>query len=836
MKRLTIPILLLLFIVSLYLPHAHGQHYSRWDLPEGAKLRIGKGSINNIMYSPDGNQLIVQCFKGIWIYDLQTGVELDYITDQDAEVYAVSSDANMYVSLTTNGQLHIRSLVDGTIRSTLQPQTQDIRRVAISPDGSTFAATIRSEIHLWNIDTGEQIGILTGHTSTVNSLVFSPDGNTLVSGSWHDTVRVWDVASATQKRNLSQHQDSIRTVLYSPDGSKIASLSANSNVVHLWDTDTERYYQIKPTKGVSKIAFSPDGRTIAIGHGGGGLYLWDLQTQETIVEFTGHTGNNIRSIVFSPDGKSLASGGSEELFIWNTETGAVKRSITGHTDSVIGLTFSSDGKTLITGGWGQFNIWDATNAKHKDLFFTVEWGVCEALALSNDGNTLAVKNSQYVLLWDLPRRMHIATLSGYGGEKLTSSYLNASLVYSADGKYLIGTNEFYSAIHVWYMGRTHVKAFIGHTAGVTSMALSNHDRFLVSGSNDNTVRLWDFATGSNLETYTGHTDRVFTVALNDDKSIIASGGRDNTIKLWDITTGESRTIPAAHNEEVRKIAFSPDGKTLVSCGGWEDATVKIWDVASAQLIRTLTGHAYAVLNLTFSPDENTLATGSYDGTVLLWDYNSIIDTDGEILQTAEDVNRDGVVDLQDLIYVASQFGQPADENPADVNDDGTINITDLILVAAALQDVNAAPVKYTQAIQAITTSDVQQWLTQVHQVNTHPATVQKGIVILEQLLSLLTPEKTALLPNYPNPFNPETWIPYQLNQAAKVTIQIYSPDGNMVRTLDLGNQSAGIYQTRSKAAYWDGKNEAGEPVASGIYFYTLSAGNYSATRRMVIRK
>ena len=108
--------------------------------------------------------------------------------------------------------------------------------------------------------------------------------------------------------------------------------------------------------------------------------------------------------------------------------------------------------------------------------------------------------------------------------------------------------------------------------------------------------------------------------------------------------------------------------------------------------------------------------------------------------------------------------------------------------------------------------------------------------MLEQLARALTPETTALLANYPNPFNPETWIPYQLSKAADVTVTIYASDGSVVRTLALGHQAAGMYKHRSHAAYWDGKNELGESVASGLYFYTLTADEFAATRRMLILK
>ena len=103
-------------------------------------------------------------------------------------------------------------------------------------------------------------------------------------------------------------------------------------------------------------------------------------------------------------------------------------------------------------------------------------------------------------------------------------------------------------------------------------------------------------------------------------------------------------------------------------------------------------------------------------------------------------------------------------------------------------------------------------------------------------LNAIIPTETGLLSNYPNPFNPETWIPYQLSESVDVSVSIYAVDGRLVRRLDLGHQSAGVYRSRSRAAYWDGRNEFGERVASGLYFYTLTAGDFTATRKMLIRK
>ena len=136
----------------------------------------------------------------------------------------------------------------------------------------------------------------------------------------------------------------------------------------------------------------------------------------------------------------------------------------------------------------------------------------------------------------------------------------------------------------------------------------------------------------------------------------------------------------------------------------------------------------------------------------------------------------------------------------------------------------------------LTSTDVQQWLTLAQQANLTDPVSLRGILFLKQLLAALTPKETALLANYPNPFNPETWIPYQLATPADVNISIYAADGTLVRKLDLRHQPAGMYQSRNRAAYWDGKNAVGEAVASGIYFYTLQAADFSATRKMLILK
>lgn len=208
-----------------------------------------------------------------------------------------------------------------------------------------------------------------------------------------------------------------------------------------------------------------------------------------------------------------------------------------------------------------------------------------------------------------------------------------------------------------------------------------------------------------------------------------------------------------------------------------------------------------------------------------------------------DVNQDGYVDILDLMQISQYIGKDVALSPeSDVNADGIIGILDLILVAQHIgTTTGSAPTITADRVDAIDNSEaipemIQAWISQAMLQNDGSPIYRVAIANLQKLLTTFYPEKTMLLHNYPNPFNPETWIPYQLAKTADVQVTIYAANGRIVRTLVLGHQEAGSYKSRSRAAYWDGKNSSGEPVASGIYFYTLSAGDFTATHKMQILK
>ncbi len=865
-----------------------------WDMntwSEIGRLERHTAAVKSVLFSPDGSTLASWGDDNtVRIWDIDTQTQIYILEEHPLRVESVSFSPDGK-TIASGGYDNIVRLWDVDTRAeigVLKGHTSWVNSVSFSPDGQTLASGSSDKtVRLWDVDTRAEIGVLKGHTSWVNSVSFSPDGTTLASGGYDD-VRLWDIATRTETRRLGRPH--INGVSFSPDGLTIAYMVSSYNV-GFWDVNTQRrtyrilkdYHtwlrrhiwevvwvvslqieqkgsdifrsileQHHTSESVSSVSFSPDGKTIVSGNARhdvslliGGSFLWDVATQTKIGTLDT---SRVNSVSFSPDGKTIASvstikGSSAGITLWDVATQT--RIGTLETDWVNSVVFSPDGRTLaIAGGYARNHFIDRP-----------------------------------VSLWDVDTQTEIGRHWEHFG------WVN-SVSFSPDGRTLASAGSIDGTVRLWDVDTwTEIAILRGHNGWVNSVSFSPDGKTIVSGSNDRTVRLWDVDMQSEISRLEGHTDNVNSVVFSPDGHILASGSDDNTVRLWDARV-EIDTLEG-HIAAVNSVSFSPDGRILVS--GSDDGTVLLWDIAEIEATSLLLGgfltakidpgndvdyfnveiEEFGQLTLwttttdtldtigTLQDSEgDTLATHAdknvdaelnfrieqymYPGTY----YIKVQSSDQKIgdytihavFAPAKDVNGDGVVSVIDLLLVAENFGL-SDATPAqgDVNGDGEVNREDVITILDALDAAAAAPAAIS------TTESLQRWIDRAKQLNRSDARFQKGIAVLQNLLKTLietetVPKATALLANYPNPFNPETWIPYQLAKESDVTLRIYAIDGTLVRTLALGHQAAGLYHSRSRAAFWNGRNTIGERVASGLYFYTLTAGDFTATRKLLIRK
>ncbi len=983
MKNTSCAILAVLFVVLTFTSNIHAQDSPQWHLPDGVKARYGKGTIYDIKYSPDGAKMAVATGIGIWIYDTETADELNLLT---GHAKAVSS-------------------------------------IAFSPDGATLASgSYDATVRLWGVESGREIHTLTAHTKAVKTVAFSPDGTTLASGSYDATVRLWDVATGIERHTLKGHRRSVYDVAFNHDGTMLASANFFDSI-RLWKVanGTEIRTITGGKNGAFSVAFSPVTNTLASGGHDKTVRVWDADTGAELHTLEGHT-HHVSHVVFSPDGDVLASATGSHwdttIRLWHADTGTELHTFTGHTGGISDLTFNPSGDILTSASAdNSIRLWDVNSGTELRTF--VDHTTYGDIHLHPDRRVQVSVNADYsIRLWDSETGTELSTLIGHThrissiafspdntvlasgswdgtlrlwevatGMQLYTFIDNVisgidDIAFSPDGKKIAALHTFMNSSVYLFDVETGVelRAFRVYThpplsripptypinehhESVNRIVFNPDGKSILTIGYDDTLRLWEVATGNFLNVLEEHTDSINDVKFNPDGTMLATGSSDNTIRLWDVQSWMEIQTLTADTHSVHSVAFSPDGNTLAS--GSYDGTIRLWDIANGMTYRTFKGHTSSVSTIKFSSDRQTLVSRSSDGTVLVWDLtpvepiNTIVSlspvsvqspaigenlvfmlniaegqnvagyqatvsfdntalryvesangdylpstayviepaivedkvtlaatsfaeerggrgtlatitfevvaiqastvrlsnviltnnlgestkpiiADAEVIQPQqrdEDVNADGVVSITDLTLVASNFGKTG-KNVADINDDGVVNIVDLTLVAAAIGNADAvAPALWhVNADDMPSHATVTAWLQEARQLNSVAPTFQRGILFLESLLQALTPKETALLPNYPNPFNPETWIPYQLAAPAEVRISIYAADGKLVRMFNLGHQTVGLYHHRSRAAYWDGRNSVGEPVASSVYFYTLTAGEFTATRKMLIRK
>jgi WD40 repeat protein/serine/threonine protein kinase len=455
------------------------------------------------------------------------------------------------------------------------------------------------------------------HGGSVSAVAFSPDGRTVLTGSDDKNARLWDAASGKEKKILP-HRNRVSAVAFSPDGRKL--LTGGHDGAWLWDAVSYKKVTDVSSEGVNAVAFSPDGRTIVIG-GHDRAWLWDAASRKKVADLDS---KGVNAVAFSPDGRKLLTGGHDGARLWDAVSHKKVTDLQWEWVKVV--AFSPDGRTILIGG-KRTHLFDATSHKLINIL-PYENGMWAGV-FSPDGRTiLTARGDDFEIpkagtqLWDWDPAFGTdrgkRTYTIYGKEIATFSDADAvtAVAFSPDGRSVLTGSEDNTA-RLWDITSGNEIATLHHRAKVHALAFGPAGRTVLTASLDNTARLWSATFGQEITAFR-HKNPVLAVAFSPNGRLILTGSSDNTACLWDAASGK-KNAPLPHEESVYAVAFSPDGHTVLT-GSW-DGAARLWDTASGNKNLTLSHGRKAVCAVAFGPDRR-IATASYDGTARLWHASS----------------------------------------------------------------------------------------------------------------------------------------------------------------------------------------------------------------------
>lgn len=644
--------------------------YTRWHLPEGARLRFGKGHIQDIKFVPDGTQFVVATSIGIWLYDAHTGAEIARLNEKprSIETIAFSPDGKTLVSGDSGGEVQVWDISTTKLRTTFRgPERIRDTVSAVSTDGITLANEQNGQIRLWKFSintTEEPIIIDTKSDSKLrysDVMALSPDATRLATTSSRGyaihPIQIWDANTGELLFTLEAQMRGIHTLAFSPDSKTLAS-GDTGNTMRLWDmnTGTSRATFKISTSSFHALTFSPNGKLLASGSYDGKVRLWDatVKKREGLSTFGGYTAmltirghkNRVSALAFSPDGKTLITAGrSGSIRVWDTTTGSERFSCSGHFGNALGLVFSETGSTFTS---VHRLTWNSVQLKDRDIntgnqisvrFLNID---NEFAAISPNGKTIVAHDywrRNITQLWDVNAKRAYSTLKESAKKAQGPRYteFQAGFTFSPDGT-TVASGRRDNVVQLWdatvrppaglkkFFGSVdgrHPRLTIrGHPVHVRTLAFSPDGNTLAGGSNAGAVYLWDAHTGTKLFTLKEHLNRVSALAFSPDGKILASGSANGEIILWNAANGTKTSGNIIKPRAiVSQLLFSLDGKILVS--GNRRGIIQLWDVHTCRLLSTHTGHTALIPVLLFSPDGKTLASGATDATILLWNWEKL---------------------------------------------------------------------------------------------------------------------------------------------------------------------------------------------------------------------
>ena len=538
----------------------------------------------SVVFSSDGKTLLSSGWdRNIRLWDVDTHKHI-----------ATRAVNGFFIQFLPDGK--ILDFSDNTIQiwdaQTLKEKFTDTGRVAffyskaVSPDGMTHVRENEKDLqlYLWDVKTGKSVGKLSGNTESVRSIAFSPDGS-ILAGGFDNTIRIWDTRTGKWKKSLIVHKGSVRTLTFSPNGEILASGNSDKNI-RLWET--KKWKHIATLSGhndsLRNLAFSPDGKTLASGSYDGTIRIWNTRTGK---EKTKIIHNQLPYyVILSSDGKTLVNSEFVEVFLWDIDTAKLSNTINSNLERVYigkpyGIDISGDGTTLSQFGRrgkdNQHLIWNLKTGDKREpfkgRFDDIIPGTVTKM-LSPDGKRLVTgKSDGRIQFWN--------TYTGALDLTLTKNkdWIH-SMAYSQDGK-LFAAGDGNQTIHVWdAVTAEHKATFKTSFQSVIALAFSPDSTTLACGTHSE-IYLLNLATDESMPTF-GHED-ITSLVFSPDGNILASGSRDTTIRLWHSKSGHLMDTLVGHTGSITSLAFRPQNKkqhdeytTLVSLS--KDATALLWKI------------------------------------------------------------------------------------------------------------------------------------------------------------------------------------------------------------------------------------------------------------------
>jgi len=609
-------------------------------LPEGAVARLGRGEISDIAFSPDGRYFAVGGNIGLWLYKMPAMTPMVLRETERGLISAVafSPDSQWIAIGNWEGDIKVSSTQHTTLLARLELPRLDeerdgvvsVEQIAFSPDGRHLAASGDQDVvYVWDLETHTLIARLIGKTEQrvhpfpdLLLFSFSPDGSLLASIS-KNTILVWDVVRGEKICHFCGHTNGIYAVNFSPCGSTLVAGSADGTA-RVWNIKSGQEENIYRHSGATLMYpfHLLTGELIVAKIYGNEVEVWNPEQDETLA--TIKLLENIRLVRSSDNRDQLAVANLSEIKIWKAGAPPSSNPLTilGHTRVPDSLVFSLDGKTLAGGYWEEgVRLWDIRSKHSKNSLEAHQSRAFHSVGVSTSGEIVSTSfHGKTIKVWDIEKG------------KMRAELLNPNKLFRRGAVAfeptcgLLAISDAVGIIHVWDMQHwTKLHTFIGHTDWIHSIRFSQDGTLLASTSKDLTARLWNVKLGVfvDLLPFPKRPGRIGEIAFSSHYGIVA-GGLFGEIRVWSIPCCETvMTIPQPDGfQKPFALIFSPCGRYLASGAWWhgtDKAPSQLWDVASGENIVTFWGHPTDIQSLAFSPDGTLLASGSYDGTILLWD-------------------------------------------------------------------------------------------------------------------------------------------------------------------------------------------------------------------------